>query len=145
MIAVGAKCEHVEGVSSMGPGSSSGPGSDSAGVHHRADARLKLVGDISCFPTSGGWSYLATIPDSCSKGLIRYTIARHMRGSLAVEAVAVAHRAGLIAGKVIMHTDRESQCHSKTHRNERRLHLAVNYQAPTETRRTWQGRVATTA
>ena len=68
-----------------------------------------------------------------------------MRGSLAVEAVAVVHRVRLIAGKVIMHTDRESQYHSKTYRNERRLHLAVNYQAPTENRRTWQGRMATTA
>ena len=74
-----------------------------------------------------------------------------MRGSLAVEAVeaveavAVVHRVRLIAGKVIMHTCREAQYHSKTHRNERRLHAAVNYQAPTETRRTWQGRVATTA
>jgi len=140
--------------------------------------------------------------DLCSKELIGYTIAPHVRASLAVEAIAVAHRAGLTAGKAIAHTDRGSQYHSKTYRNalrrleirqstsrtgscldgaaaesffattkaeigveywsdrvgarhnienwiktynERRLHSAVNYQTPTETRRTWQGRMATTA
>jgi transposase InsO family protein len=40
---------------------------------------LRLIGDISCFPTSEGWLYLATVLDLCSKELIGYAIARHVR------------------------------------------------------------------
>jgi transposase InsO family protein len=163
---------------------------------------LKLVGDISCFPTSEGWLYLATVLDLCSKELIGYAIAPHMRASLAVEAINSAHRAGLVAGNAIMHTDRGSQYHAKAYRNalrrleirpstsrtgscldgaaaesffatikaeigasfwsdrssarrdienwitaynERRLHSAIGYQIPTETRRAWQERMARAA
>jgi len=70
---------------------------------------LKLIGDISCFPTGEGWLYLATVLDLCSKELIGYAIAPHMRASLAVEAITAAHRAGLVEGNAIMHTDRGSQ------------------------------------
>jgi len=163
---------------------------------------LKLVGDISCFPTSEGWLYLATVLDLCSKELIGFAIAPHMRASLVIEAITMAHRAGLVAGNAIMHTDRGSQYHAKAYRsvlrrleirqstsrtgscldgadaesffatikteigvegwpdrasarrdiekwikvyNERRLHSALDYQAPTERRRTWQERMTTAA
>jgi transposase InsO family protein len=69
---------------------------------------LKLVGDISCFPTTEGWLYLATALDLCSKELIGYAIAPHMRASLAIEAITAARRAGLVGGSAIMHTDRGS-------------------------------------
>ena len=78
---------------------------------------LKLTGDISCFPTGEGWLYLATVLDLCSKELIGYAIAPHMRAGLAVEAITAAHRTGLVAGNAIMHTDRGSQYHSRAHRN----------------------------
>lgn len=78
---------------------------------------LKLIGDISCFPTGEGWIYLATVLDLCSKELIGYAIAAHMRASLAVDAIATAHRTGLVAGNAIMHTDRGSQYHSKAYRS----------------------------
>jgi putative transposase len=85
---------------------------------------LKLVGDISCFPTGEGWLYLATTIDLCSKEVIGYAIAPHMRASLAVEAIAAAHRTGLVAGNAIMHTDRGSQYHSRAYRNTlRRLDI----------------------
>jgi transposase InsO family protein len=67
---------------------------------------LRLTGDISCFPTGEGWLYLATVPDLCSKELIGYAIAPHMRAGPAVEAITAAHRTGLVAGNAIMHTDR---------------------------------------
>ena len=51
---------------------------------------LKLVGDISCFPTGEGWLYLATVPDLCSKESIGHAIAPHLRAGLAVEAISVA-------------------------------------------------------
>ena len=48
---------------------------------------LKLIGDISCFPTGEGWLYLATVLDLRSKELIGYALAPHMRANLAVEAI----------------------------------------------------------
>jgi transposase InsO family protein len=78
---------------------------------------LKLIGDISCFPTGEGWLYLATVLDLCSKELIGYAIAPHMRAELAVDAIAMAHASGQVASNAIMHTDRGSQYHSTTYRN----------------------------
>jgi putative transposase len=72
---------------------------------------LKLVGDISCFPTDEGWLYLATALDVCSKEGVGYAIAPHMRSGLAVDAINAAHLTGLIAGNTIMHTDRGGQYH----------------------------------
>jgi putative transposase len=40
-----------------------------------------------------------------------------MRASLVVDAVTAAHRAGLVAGSAIMHTDGAGQHHSRAHRN----------------------------
>jgi hypothetical protein len=37
--------------------------------------------------------------------------------SVAVEAITMAHRAGLSAGNAIMPTDRGSQYHSRSYRN----------------------------
>jgi putative transposase len=78
---------------------------------------LKLIGDISCFPTGEGWLYPATVLDLGSRELIGYASAPHMRAGLAVEAITSAHRAGLVAGNAIMHTDRGSQYHSRRYRN----------------------------
>ena len=78
---------------------------------------LKLVGDISCFATGEGWLYLATVVDLCSREVIGYALAPHMRVGLAVDAISAAHRTGLVAGSAIMHTDRGSQYHAKSYRN----------------------------
>ena len=85
---------------------------------------LKLIGDISSFRTGEGWLYLATVLDLCSKELVGYAIAPHMRASLVVDAILAAHQTGLIAGNAIMHADRGSQYHSKSYRNVlRRLEI----------------------
>lgn len=163
---------------------------------------LKLVGDISCFPTGEGWLYLATVLDLCSKELIGHAIAPHMRSGLAVEAITSAHRTGLVAGNAIMHTGRGSQYHARAYRSalqrleirqstsrtgscldgaaaesffatfkteigvdswpdratarrdienwiklydERRLHCALDYRTPIESRTAWQQRMSTAA
>jgi hypothetical protein len=74
---------------------------------------LKLTGDISCFRTSEGWTYLATVIDLCSKEVIGWAIASHMRSSLVIDALNMAHGRGLTAGNAIMHTDRGSQTRFK--------------------------------
>jgi putative transposase len=78
---------------------------------------LKLTGDITCFPNAEGWLYLATALDLCSRELIGYAIAPHMRASLAVDALTSACRTGIVAGNAIMHTDGGSQYHSKVYRH----------------------------
>jgi len=67
---------------------------------------LKLIGDISCFATNGGWLYLAAVVDLCSRDVIGYALAPHMGAGLAADAINAAHRTGLVAGNAIMHTDR---------------------------------------
>jgi putative transposase len=57
------------------------------------------------------------VPDLCSKELIGYAIAPHMRASLAVDAISAAYRTGLVAGNAIMHADHSGQYHSTTYRN----------------------------
>ena len=85
---------------------------------------LKAIGDINCFTTKEGWIYLATVIDLCSRELIGYSIAPHMRASLAVDAITTAHRSGLLSGNAIMHTDRGSQHRAKSYRNAlRRLDI----------------------
>jgi putative transposase len=85
---------------------------------------LKLTRDISCFATGEGWLYLATVLDLCSKELVGHAIAPHMRAGLVIDAIIAAHRAGLVAGNAIMHTDRGSQYHSITRWNALR-HLEI--------------------
>jgi putative transposase len=88
---------------------------------------LKLIGDISCFPTGEDRLHLATVLDLCSKELIGHAIAPHMRAELAVDAITAAHRTGLAAENAIIHTDRGPQYHSKTYRNAlRRLETRQN-------------------
>lgn len=85
---------------------------------------LRLIGDITCFATGEGWLYLATAVDLCSKEMLGYAIAPHMRASLTVNAISEACRTGLVAGNAIMHTDRGGQYHSKIYRNVlRRLEI----------------------
>ena len=78
---------------------------------------LKLTGDITCFPTAECWVYLGTILDLCSKEVVGYALAPHMRAGLAVDAINAAHRTGVVASNAIMHTDRGSQYHSKAYRS----------------------------
>lgn len=56
---------------------------------------VKLIGDISCFPASEGWLYLATVLDLCSKELVGYTLAPHMRADRGSPYHATAYRNAL--------------------------------------------------
>jgi len=68
------------------------------------------VGDITYIRTWQGWLYLATVIDVFSRRVIGFSLADHMRASLACETLkmAVATRGGDVDG-VIFHSDRGSQ------------------------------------
>ena len=67
-------------------------------------------GDITYIPTGEGWLYLASVLDLGSRRLLGYSMAEHMRTSLAADALtmAVRTRGGAVSG-IIFHGDRPSQ------------------------------------
>jgi transposase InsO family protein len=75
-------------------------------------ARLdeKWCGDITYVQVGGTWLYLACVIDICSRRVLGYSMASHMRAELVIDALtmAVATRGGNATG-VIFHADRGSQ------------------------------------
>ncbi len=69
----------------------------------------KLVGDITYIHTWAGWVYLATVLDCCTKMVIGYALADHMRTSLVTDALAMAIRNGKTRPDAIFHSDRGCQ------------------------------------
>ena len=57
---------------------------------------LKLVGDITHIATWQGWLYLATVLDCCTKKVVGYAMADHLRTSLVTAALDMANRNGHI-------------------------------------------------
>lgn len=69
-----------------------------------------LVGDITYISTWEGWVYLATVLDCCTKKVVGYSMADHMRTSLTIDALKMAARNGHIRpGVTIFHSDRGTQ------------------------------------
>lgn len=69
----------------------------------------KLVGDITYIRTWAGWVYLATVIDCCTKMIIGYALADHMRTTLVTDALNMALRAGRARPGSIFHSDRGAQ------------------------------------
>ena len=65
------------------------------------------VGDITYLPTGEGWLYLAIVLDLCSRAVVGWSMADHMRAELVNQALAICQRQP--AAGLIMHTDRGSQ------------------------------------
>ena len=71
---------------------------------------LKLVGDITYIPTWQRWVYLATVLDCCTKKVVGYAMAEHMRTELVVDALKMAIINGHTRhGETIFHSDRGTQ------------------------------------
>ncbi len=71
---------------------------------------MKLVGDITYIATWQGWVYLATVLDCCTKKVVGYAMAGHMRTELVIDALAMAISNGHIRnGETIFHSDRGTQ------------------------------------
>lgn len=90
------------------------PGPGEPRVPCRAAPR-KWCGDITYVQAGGTWLYLACVLDVCSRRVLGWSMATHMRTELVVDALkmAVATRGGSVTG-VIFHADRGSQYTSNT-------------------------------
>lgn len=68
------------------------------------------IGDITYLRTWEGWLYLATVIDACSRRVIGWAIADHMRTDLVQDALRMAITLrGELPGKVVFHADRGTQ------------------------------------
>jgi putative transposase len=74
------------------------------------------AGDITFIPTATGWLYLAVVIDLCSRKIVGWSLANHLRSELVSDALqqALGSRPG--TGETIFHSDRGSQYGSKTYR-----------------------------
>jgi transposase InsO family protein len=68
-----------------------------------------LVGDITYLKTGQGWLYLATVIDVTTRMVVGWAMTDHMRASLVVDVLRMAHQGGHVAGNAIFHSDRGSQ------------------------------------
>lgn len=70
----------------------------------------KWCGDITYVQVGASWLYVASVIDICSRRVVGWSMAPHMRAELVIDALraAVAARGGDVTG-VIFHSDRGSQ------------------------------------
>jgi len=74
------------------------------------------AGDITFIPTSAGWLYLAVVIDLCSRRIVGWSLADHMRSDLVLDALHQALQTRP-ANSTIFHSDRGSQYGSTPFRN----------------------------
>jgi len=66
------------------------------------------AGDLTFIPTSAGWLYLAVVIDLCSRRIVGWSLADHMRSDLVLDALHQALETRP-AHRAIFHSDRGSQ------------------------------------
>ena len=70
----------------------------------------RFCGDITYLRTGSGWLYLATVIDLCTRMVVGWSMASHMRTTLIIDALEMARNHGhLDAAGTIFHSDRGSQ------------------------------------
>jgi putative transposase len=74
------------------------------------------VGDITYLPTGEGWLYLAVVLDLCSRAVVGWSMANHMRVELVTQAWSMAICQRRPTAGLIMHTDRGSQYGAESYR-----------------------------
>lgn len=75
------------------------------------------AGDITFIPTTHGWIYLAVVIDLCSRRIVGWSLADHMRKELVIDALDNALQSRTVPGGLIFHSDRGSQYGSIAFRN----------------------------
>lgn len=73
----------------------------------------RLVGDITYLRTDEGWLYLATVIDLCTRMIVGWAMADHMRASLVTGALTMARDRGHLEPNAIFHSDRGTQYTSR--------------------------------
>ena len=73
----------------------------------------RLVGDITYLRTGEGWLYLATVIDLCTRMVVGWAMADHMRASLVTGALTMARDRGHLSPNAIFHSDRGTQYTSR--------------------------------
>jgi putative transposase len=74
-----------------------------------ADLDLLWVSDITYVCTDEGWLYLAAILDACSRRVVGWSLADHLRTELALDALTMALTARQPDPGLIHHSDRGTQ------------------------------------
>lgn len=69
----------------------------------------RFVGDITYLRTGQGWLYLATVLDLCTRMVVGWQLADHMRTSLITDALAMAVKHGHVNAGAVFHSDRGCQ------------------------------------
>ncbi len=83
-----------------------------------AELNRLYVGDVTYIPTDEGFCYLAGVADVCSRRIVGWSIAAHLRAELCTDALrsaALARGEGALAGAVF-HSDRGCQYTSYEYR-----------------------------
>ncbi len=79
--------------------------------------RQVVVGDITYLPLQGGgFAYLATWMDLCSRKIVGWAVADHMEERLIIEAFAMVMRRQRLSAGAIVHSDRGGQYAGKRFR-----------------------------
>jgi putative transposase len=65
--------------------------------------------DITCIPTREGWLYLAGVMDLCSRRIVGWSMAEHMRAELVSAALEMATKTRSPSEGLIHHSDRGVQ------------------------------------
>ena len=74
------------------------------------------AGDITFIPTAAGWLYLAVVIDLCSRKIVGWSLAGHLRADLVADALRQALGSRRTLPGLIFHSDRGSQYGSGTFR-----------------------------
>ena len=74
------------------------------------------AGDITYIPVAGSWRYLAVIIDLCTRRIVGWALADHLRAELVTDALKQALGTRTITPGLIFHSDRGSQYGSRAHR-----------------------------
>jgi putative transposase len=96
-------------VTTVADGAATGPADLCARDFSAEAPGVKLVGDITYIRTWAGWVYLATVIDCCTRMVIGYALADHMRTSLVIDALSMARRNVDLVDGCIFHSDRGTQ------------------------------------
>ena len=82
----------------------------------------KWAADITYVPTAEGWLYLAAVLDLCSRKVVGWSMAAHMRTGLVADALKMAVARRRPGGGLLHHSDRGSQYASDGYRHLLRSH-----------------------